>query len=334
MRTRKVRIGLNPSSLFTSTDVIKFAKLADKVKQADSIWIPESWGREAFSMLGAISQVTSNIKLGTSVVNIASRSPATTAMAAFTLHDLAPSRIVIGLGVGTPALAENWHGTKFKSPLRRINEFTECFRLILTGQKVNYCGEFFRIRNFRILNRPAGISIPVFLGAVNNQMVDLATRISNGIILYLHPFLKLRETVRRINSLNKKSSKKNFEICCVFITAVSEQNWEMARNRAAKTLAFYIAVGKYYREFLSKNGFKREVSLIMKNYNTKGVEVAARCIPERMLKSLTIFGTKEDCMDSLRRFMTTGISLPIMQINPVGKPEESISQSLSLITLV
>ncbi|HEX9317838.1 MAG TPA: LLM class flavin-dependent oxidoreductase [Nitrososphaeraceae archaeon] len=334
MKSRKVRIGFNPSSLFATNNVIRFAKLADHVMQVDSIWIPESWGREAFSLLGAVSQVTTRIRLGTSVVNIYARSPATTAMAAFTLDDLAPNRFVIGLGVGTPALAENWHGIEFKHPVRRINEFAECFKLILTGQRVNYCGDCFRIRNFRILNRPTGIKVPIFLGAVNNQMVDLATRISNGVILYLHPLLKLQETVRHINAILKKSGTGNFEICCVFITAISEQDWEMAKDRAAKTLAFYIAVGKYYRHFLAENGFKKEVSLITSKYNREGVEDAAKCIPEKMLNSLTIFGSKEDCIKSLKRFTSTGISLPIMQVNPVGKPEDSISQSLSLATFV
>ena len=83
MSNKEMRIGYNPSSLFSTKEVVRFARLSDGVLQADSIWIPESWGREAFTMLGTISQVTNRIKLGTSVVNIYARSPATTAMARF-----------------------------------------------------------------------------------------------------------------------------------------------------------------------------------------------------------------------------------------------------------
>ena len=86
MNCEKTRIGYNPSSLFGSLDVIKFARSADHFVKADSIWMPESWGREAFVMLGAISQVTNRIKLGTSIISIFARSPATTSMARFHLR--------------------------------------------------------------------------------------------------------------------------------------------------------------------------------------------------------------------------------------------------------
>jgi 5,10-methylenetetrahydromethanopterin reductase len=333
MSNKKIRIGYNPSSLFSTKDIVRFAKLSDGVLQADSIWIPESWGREAFTMLGTISQVTNRIKLGTSVVNIYARSPATTAMAAFTLDDLAPGRIIIGLGAGTPALAENWHGIEFLHPLRRLEEFTECFRCILTGKKVNYEGVFYNIRDFSIMYRSKGKNIPIFFGAVNKRMIKLATSLSDGVILYLRPLDEIREAVGMINSLVQRSAK-NFEICCVFITAISDQNPGLARLRASKTLAFYIAVGKYYSKFLSDTGFNKEVMLVKEVYNKEGLDKAADCIPEKMLRSLTIFGNTEDCLKSLREIVRTGISLPILQVNPVKDSEESIKQSLLLATLV
>ncbi len=299
MSNKKMRIGYNPSSLFSTKEVVRFARLSDGVLQADSIWIPESWGREAFTMLGTISQVTNRIKLGTSVVNIYARSPATTAMAAFTLDDLAPGRIIIGLGAGTPALAENWHGIEFLHPLRRLEEFTECFRWILTGQKVNYEGVFYNIRDFSIMYRSVGKNIPIFFGAVNKRMIKLATNISDGVILYLRPLEEIREVVKMIKSLIQRSDR-NFEICCVFITAISDQNPELARLRASKTLAFYISVGEYYRKFLSDTGFNKEVMLVKEVYAKEGLDKAADCIPDKMLRSLTIFGNTEDCLKSLR----------------------------------
>jgi 5,10-methylenetetrahydromethanopterin reductase len=333
MSNKKMRIGYNPSSLFSTKDVVRFAKLSDGVLQADSIWIPESWGREAFTMLGTISQVTNRIKLGTSVVNIYARSPATTAMAAFTLDDLAPGRIIIGLGAGTPALAENWHGIEFLHPIRRLEEFTECFRCILTGKKVNYEGVFYNIRDFSIMYRSKGKNIPIFFGAVNKRMIKLATNISDGVILYLRPLEEIREVVNMIKSLVQRSDR-NFEICCVFITAICDQNPELARLRASKTLAFYISVGEYYSKFLSDTGFNKEVMLVKEAYAKEGLDKAADCIPDKMLRSLTIFGNTENCLKSLREIDSTGISLPILQVNPVGDTGDSIKQSLLLATLV
>ena len=324
------QIGINPSSLFNTQDILEFAKLLDNRPQVNSIWIPESWGREAFVMLGAIASLTSKIKLGTSIVSMFSRSPATTAMAASTLDNISKNRTIIGIGASTPILAENWHGTKFKYPLKRMKEYVTCFKIISSGETINFDGNFFKLKNMKIMHPSSRKKIPVFLGAVNSGMIKLATDIADGTILYLRPFEELKETVQHIRSVTSKKSK-NFEISSVFIAAISNRYPELARRRAAKTLAFYVAVGKYYSEFLSSHGFKNEVEQISNDYLTNGIENISKFVTDYMLDSLTICGTVEDCIRSLKRFVSCGISLPILQINPVKDNSESINDSLLLV---
>ncbi len=324
------QIGINPSSLFSTKDILEFAKLLDNKPQVDSIWIPESWGREAFVMLGAIASLTSKIKLGTSIVSMFSRSPATTAMAASTLDMISKNRTVIGIGASTPILAENWHGTKFEFPLKRMKEYVTCFKIISSGETINFHGDFFKLKNMKIMHPSTRKKIPVFLGAVNSGMIKLATDIADGTILYLRPFDELKETVKYIRSVTSKESK-NFEISSVFITAISNRYPELARRRAAKTLAFYVAVGKYYNEFLSSHGFKNEVEQISNDYLINGIDNISKFVTDYMLDALTICGTVEDCIRSLKRFVSCGISLPILQINPVKDNSESINDSLLLL---
>lgn len=324
------QIGINPSSLFSTKDILEFAKLLDNKPQVDSIWIPESWGREAFVMLGAIASLTSKIKLGTSIVSMFSRSPATTAMAASTLDMISKNRTVIGIGASTPILAENWHGTKFEFPLKRMKEYVTCFKIITSGETINFDGDFFKLKNMKIMHPSTRKKIPVFLGAVNSGMIKLATEIADGTILYLRPFDELKETVKHIRSVTSKESK-NFEISSVFITAISNRYPELARRRAAKTLAFYVAVGKYYNEFLSSHGFKNEVEQVSNDYLINGIDNISKFVTDYMLDALTICGTVEDCIRSLKRFVSCGISLPILQINPVKDNSESINDSLLLL---
>ena len=324
------QIGINPSSLFNTQDILEFAKLLDNRPQVHSIWIPESWGREAFVMLGAIASLTSKIKLGTSIVSMFSRSPATTAMAASTLDNISKNRTIIGIGASTPILAENWHGTKFEYPLKRMKEYVTCFKIISSGETINFDGNFFKLKNMKIMHPSTRKKIPVFLGAVNSGMIKLAIDIADGTILYLRPFDELKETVQHVRSVTSKKSK-NFEISSVFIAAISNRYPELARRRAAKTLAFYVAVGKYYNEFLSSHGFKNEVEQISNDYLINGIENISKFVTDHMLDSLTICGTVEDCIRSLKRFVSCGISLPILQINPVKDNSESINDSLLLV---
>jgi 5,10-methylenetetrahydromethanopterin reductase len=322
------RIAFNPGSLLSMQEVLSFAKLADKNKNIDSLWIPESWGREVFASLGAVSQVTRNVKLGTAIVNIYSRTPATIAMAAATLDMLSGNRTIIGLGASTPSIVENMHGIKFRKPIERMREYVECIRAMLRGDKVSYNGAHVRVNDFKLLYKPQRESIPIFLACVNSNMISLACSVADGALLYLRPLQELRGTVLRIKSAVREL-KRSFEIACVFICAVSNREPEKARARAAKTLAFYIAVGKYYRDFLSNNGFLNETVQIASEYWHNGLEAASRFVPESMLNSLTISGTAEECTKSLLNFMSTGITLPIIQINPVGDPEGSIREMLT-----
>ncbi|HJR85224.1 MAG TPA: LLM class flavin-dependent oxidoreductase [Nitrososphaeraceae archaeon] len=324
------QIGINPSSLFNTQDILEFAKQLDNRPQVHSIWIPESWGREAFVMLGAIASLTGKVKLGTSIVGMFSRTPATTAMAASTLDNISKNRTIIGIGASTPILAENWHGIKFEYPLKRMKEYVTCFKIISSGETINFNGNFFKLKNMKILHPSTRKKIPVYLGAVNSGMIKLAIDIADGTILYLRPIDEMKQTVQHISCMISKKSK-DFEICSVFITAISNKYPDLARRRAAKTLAFYVSVGKYYNKFLSSHGFRSEVEEITNEYQANGIENISKFVTDHMLDSLTIYGTVEDCIKSLKRFVSCGISLPILQINPVKDNLESINDSLLLI---
>jgi 5,10-methylenetetrahydromethanopterin reductase len=321
------RIAYNPGSLLTMGQVLSFAKRADKNRRIDSLWIPESWGREAFASLGAMSQATRSVKLGSAIINIYSRTPATIAMAASTLDMLSQNRTIIGLGASTPAIVEDFHGLGFAKPVARMREYIECIKAMINGDRVNYNGKYIRVKDFKLLYKPQRDSIPIFVGCVNTNMISLAANMADGVLLYLRPIQELKETVMRIKSATHDN--KSFEIACILICAVSTREPEKARARASKTLAFYISVGKYYRNFLSDNGFRKEVEQIATEYRLNGLEAASRIVPQKMLDSLTVCGTADECVRSLSKFMSTGITLPIIQVNPVGGSESSIREMLT-----
>ena len=322
------KIAYNPGTLLSMEEVLLFAKLADDRKNVDSLWVPESWGREAFASLGALSQITKKVNLGTSIVGVYTRTPAAIAMAATTLDVLSNNRTILGLGVSTPSLVEDWHGTKFERPICRMREYIECLRLMMKGEKVYYSGTFFNVKNFKLSYKPKRQKIPIFVAAVNKHMISLACDLADGILLYLRPMEELRKTVSLIKSRTRKKHK-DFEIASVFIGAVSNKEPEKARERAAKTLAFYIAVGKYYNRFLSDNGFQIDVEQITSEYHRNGLDLASKFVSDKMLNSLTVSGNSEQCIRSVEKFLSAGISLPIIQVNPVGNTESSIREMLS-----
>jgi alkanesulfonate monooxygenase SsuD/methylene tetrahydromethanopterin reductase-like flavin-dependent oxidoreductase (luciferase family) len=194
------------------------------------------------------------------------------------------------------------------------------------GEKVRYDGRFFEIKNFKLVYEPQRTKIPIYIAAINKKMILLSCTQAEGVLLYLRPIEELRETISFIKS---HAIDKEFQIGLVLIGALSNKEPEKAKERAAKTLAFYIAVGKYYNRFLAKNGFKIEVEQITAEYHLRGLDFASKYVSEKMLNSLTVCGNSEECIKSLRAFVSKGVSLPIIQVNPVGDSESSFKEMLS-----
>jgi len=145
-----MRLSYSLGSLLTVEQVLVCSRKLNELKP-DIIWIPETWGMENFSMLSMASKENSLSKIGSSIVNIYSRSPSLIAMGAATVDTISNKRLVLGLGTSSQPLVEDFHGDKFERPLKRMNEYVEIIRLILSGKKVNYSGEIFSLKNFSLL---------------------------------------------------------------------------------------------------------------------------------------------------------------------------------------
>ena len=312
-----MRIACSLGSLLSVEEVLQCTELVSKTK-IDSIWIPETWGMENFSMLGAVANNTNTQKIGSSIINIYSRSPSTIAMGSATIDTLSNGRLILGLGTSSVPIVEDFHGEKFENPVQRMREYVEIIRLSLTKKQINYSGKIFNLKNFTLLIDPKRKSIPIYLAAINEKMVNLCWEIADGVIFYLRPLDEMKKTI------SKMQSQKNIDVACQIITCISNDS-EEAIQRAKKTVAFYVSVGKIYREFLSKNGFKNETNNIFEEFKKSGFKSNHELVTDSMLDSLCISGSPEEAKIQLKKFRNTGIDLPIIQFNPIGNTIESFS---------
>ena len=312
-----MRIACSLGSLLSVDEVLQCTELVSKTK-IDSIWIPETWGMENFSMLGAVANNTNTQKIGSSIINIYSRSPSTIAMGSATIDTLSNGRLILGLGTSSVPIVEDFHGEKFENPVQRMKEYVEIIRLSLMKKQINYSGKIFDLKNFTLLIEPKRQSIPIYLAAINQKMVNLCWEIADGIIFYLRPLDEMQKTI------SKMQSQKKIDVACQIITCISKDS-EKAIQRAKKTVAFYISVGKIYRDFLSNNGFKNESNNIFEEFKKSGFKSNHELVTDSMLNSLCISGSPEEAKIQLEKFRNTGIDLPIIQFNPIGNTIESFS---------
>ncbi len=82
----------------------------------DSVWTAEAYGSDAVTPLAFLAAVTSRIKLGTAIMQVAARTPANAAMGAGTVDAMAGGRVIAGLGVSGPQSGAGWYGCPWGRP--------------------------------------------------------------------------------------------------------------------------------------------------------------------------------------------------------------------------
>src|SRR5437868_404266 len=145
------------------SEAIELTRRAEALDFA-SVWVPEAWGTDAISVLGALAVRTERIQLGTGIVNVFSRTPALLAQTAATLDLLSNGRFILGLGTSGHQVIAGWHGMPFDRPLLRLRETVAIVRQILRQERLRFEGEIFHLdQGLKLLARPLRSQLPIFL---------------------------------------------------------------------------------------------------------------------------------------------------------------------------
>src|SRR5215212_5214525 len=131
-----IGIGIGPGGW---DEAATFLQEAERLG-VDSAWTSEAWGFDAFTPLAYMAARTSRIKLGTSIAQAGTRTPAALAMTALALASLSDDRFILGLGTSGPQVIEGWHGIPFDRPVTRLRETVEIVRMAVRGERVTYQG--------------------------------------------------------------------------------------------------------------------------------------------------------------------------------------------------
>ncbi len=106
----------------------------------EGLWFGETTLRDASVLAAFAACSTKKIQVGTSILNVFTRTPSQLALLAATLNEFSGGRFTLGLGVSTGAIVENWHGQAFQKPNYRLDETVKLLRQYFSGEKVSYAG--------------------------------------------------------------------------------------------------------------------------------------------------------------------------------------------------
>jgi coenzyme F420-dependent oxidoreductase len=283
-------------------------RLVDYARRAESdgydrVWLPETWGRDAVTVLTVLAERTDSVGLGSSILPVYSRSPALVGQTAATLQEVSNGRFRLGIGPSGPAVIENWHGIEFQRPLRRTREYVEIVERVLSGERVEYRGKCFELSGFRLRGAPPDPPPSVDAAGLGPKAVELAGRFADGwhAIVFTPDGIRDRlEDLRRGADLGDRDPSE--VRTTLSLTCCALEDRDRARRLAREHVAFYVGgMGSYYRDSLARQGYEEEGDEIAAAWGDDH-ERALGAIDDAMLDELCAAGTPEEARRSMERF--------------------------------
>ena len=298
--------------------LVALAKEAESLGY-DTIWAPEIYGADCFTPLTWIGANTERINLGTSIMQISARTPASAAMHAVSLDYLSNGRLILGIGVSGPQVVEGWYGQPYPKPLARTREWVAIFRSIVSRQgPVAFDGEHYQLpmpggtglgKPLKLILHPAREHIPVYLGAEGPKNVALGAEVCDGWIpMFLSPYrmMDMYKDAMRIRN-------KDFQIAAA-VTVIIDDDVQRALNQVKQTVGFYIG-GMGAKSFnVHKNHFVRmgygdAAERVQELFMARRRDEAIAAVPNELCDEISLVGPKGRIRERLAAWRESPVTM-------------------------
>jgi 5,10-methylenetetrahydromethanopterin reductase len=320
------RVALYLQDKHTIRDGMRYARYAEE-RGFEAIWQAESrLVREATIPMTAYAAVTSRIKVGSGVIPIWTRNVALLAATFSTLHELAPGRILLGLGAWWDPLASKV-GIDRRRPLRAMREVVEATRLLLTLRRVSYQGDFVHLDDVEIdvvHGDRSPRQVPIYIGATGMQMMELAGEIGDGALL--NYMVSPDYNLRAVKALEAGAARVGRELVDLdrpqLIVCSMDTDRAAALERSRELLTQYLGQQPH---IMAASGvdpelIKRIGEILSWPASAADIKRAMRLVPDDAVQTITASGTPEECLAKVDEYLAAGASCPVLY--PLGDDVE------------
>jgi 5,10-methylenetetrahydromethanopterin reductase len=318
----KARVALYLQDKHPIRDGMEYVKYAEE-KGFEAVWQAESrLVRDAIVPMAAFAAVTSRIKVGSGVINNWTRNIGLLAATFLTLDDLAPDRILCGIGAWWDPLAQNV-GIERRKPLLAMRETVEVLRRLLNMENVTFQGEFHRVKGIEldvVHGRREPRNVPILIGATGPQMMELTGEIADGVVLnYCVPPEYNLPALEQLEKGAKKAGRTLDDIDRpqLIVCSVHEDR-QTALDGARELLTQYLAQQPHIAK---ASGVKPEIveriqSILGWPATHEQVRQAMHLVPDDLVQRITASGTPAEVKAKVRHYVANGCTCPILY--PLG----------------
>ncbi len=292
----------------------------------NTLWITDHFNnRNVYVSLAIISAYTDKIRFGPGVTNPYMAHPIVTAQAVSTLSEIAPGRVVCGIGVGDKTTLEMVNIRPSK-PLTTVRESVRIIREITSGKNLEMEGRIFTVSGAK-LNFKTTKRVPIFIGAQGPKMLALAAEIGDGVLINASHSKDVRNAMEFLKEGVAKTGKslKDLEIAAYTSFSLAEE--QKKATKAVVPVVAYIVAG-CPEIVLQKHGISVETANKIRQAIVKGKwKEAFSQITDKMIEAFSICGTPEKVVEKIDRLVKVGTT-QIVAGSPIGP---DIRKSINMI---
>ena len=285
---------------------VERVKLAESLGY-DCVYVTHIAGRESLTVLSVYAMASSRIRVGSGVVPIYTRTPATMAQTAATIDELSGGRLTLGLGVSHRPVVEGWHGQTIERPVAEMREYAAIVRAILRCEDPP-AGEKWRT-GFHLVGLDPRPALPIYIAALSPAMLRLAGEIADGVILWLCNPSYIRDVVIPEVSAGRERAGltlEGFDVVAAVPAALSDDRHAVFQAMR-KDLIPYFGL-PFYRAMIERTGYGADIAA----YDSAAgdIEAMASAISEGFLEELTAVGDEAAVGAGLQRYRQAGAGSP------------------------
>jgi F420-dependent oxidoreductase-like protein len=320
----------------TRAEVREFVQEADRLGY-DAVWVAEAWGFDAITVLASFAEITERIGLGTSILNIYSRTPSLIAQTAATLDALSGGRAILGIGASGPQVIQGWHGMPYHKPLQRTRETIEIVRTILRRERLVHDGEIFQLdMGLKLINHPVRDAVPIYLASLGPKNVELTAEVADGWLPVLFSASRWKAVFGE--SLDAGGARRDPALDPLRITPSVTVGITDAPQAAATIarfgLAFYIGgMGSreqnFYNDLVRRYGYEVEARAIQDAFLAGDKGGAAKLVTDEMVEEFSCIGPAGAVQEKLEAYRDAGCAG--LLVNVVAMSQRQRMQQLEQI---
>jgi F420-dependent oxidoreductase-like protein len=315
-------------------DPVFWVGLAEEAERCGfhSVWTSEAYGSDAVSPLAWVGGRTESIKLGTAIMQMPARTPATTAATVATLDLLSGNRVLLGLGTSGPQVAEGWHGQAWGKPLTRTREYVAIVRAILhreaplehhgTHYDIPYSGDDATGlgKPLKIIVHPPRAEVPIYLAAIGPKNVALAAEIADGWLPIFFSPERFAETHRPMldEGFDRRGGKPDGWDLAAHVPVVVTDDVAAGRDFLKPLLALYVggmgAKGQnFYTRLAERYGYAEAAATIQDLYLSGRKNEAIAAVPDALVDEVALVGDRARIADRVAAFRESGVTTLVLQ---------------------